>query len=369
MVQPPSPVSSQPQTPQLSSHQPQHSRRHSTYIRACCSVCGKTYSPSHQRHHPLAPSEFPKAGTCAKCRKESSPISDGSDGGGPARGRHIPSDDHTVQVVRQGDQIQIRIFSDTELNIRKPGGVQHPKPVKRTGSVPARLRDTELPIPTRGFGQSTKHTTGRRSPSRRRNPSRQSGFSEKEMRDPYARGASSSLPGAHSHHMGYPQQSRLGSGDRSPNQDLVLPVKHIEALRPQRETHESYQAQRHDSHSSRSHRRYQSVDNPVASLQSIDSPTYNVQPIRLPGLREVPNRFRWQRRGNCGSIEAVVGSPHVHFKSDASQQETNIFHRSSPLRRRRLSMTDELKSILGPDSDGGGKVEDSMHGMLVSLRR
>ncbi|KAI9782090.1 MAG: hypothetical protein M1839_005436 [Geoglossum umbratile] len=68
------------------------------------------------------------------------------------RGRHVTSDDHSIQVVKKGGQVQIRIFSDAELNGQKPKYVQHPKSAKRAGSVPARPKDREESIPTWGFG-------------------------------------------------------------------------------------------------------------------------------------------------------------------------------------------------------------------------
>ncbi|KAI9869001.1 MAG: hypothetical protein M1813_002824 [Trichoglossum hirsutum] len=326
---------------------------------ACCSVCGKAYSSSHLHHHSPAPGEAPGIGTvCNKCKRDSLVT---SGGGGDVRSQHVASDSHDVQVRKKGDQIQIRIFSDSERKGRRPANavvLQHRKSTKRTESVPARPDDTGHFAPARSSQPSSSRR--RRSLSGRRSPSRPISFPAEGIHDPSTGEDDFPLSDTYDHHLAYRlQKTQLNDRGRPPRYSPTSSSS-IESS-GKRYSHyktDEEEPQGHNSRLSKVHRRYRSADISGADLQPNGGPTYQARLTHLPDSQDEASRqrSRWRRSDSGESTDAVVGSPHVHFGRGVSRQRMDISDSSDlPRKRRRPRVTEEIDRLLGPDSDDEGK--------------
>ncbi|KAH0547858.1 hypothetical protein GP486_008401, partial [Trichoglossum hirsutum] len=335
-------------------------------VRPCCSVCGKACSSpdNQQQRHSLAPDEAACVCVCTKCKGDRSPISigdggGGGEGGGNARGQHVASDSHDVQVRKKRDQIQIRIFSDSERKGRRPANtivLEHRKSAKRTGSVPARPNVEGYFVPAQ---DSRPSTSRHRSLSRRRSPSGPVHLPAENMRGPNTgEEGPSPLSATCDHHPAYrPQKAQLHDRDLpSPHYSPVSPEENLGNRYSHYKTDERLQV--HNNHPSKVHRRYQSADISGADLQPTSGPAYQARLTLPPDPQRDTQRPRWRRSNSGESTAAVVGSPHVHFGPGVSRQRVEVSNDFDLPQRRRPRVTEEINRLLGPDSDdeskGGG---------------
>jgi hypothetical protein len=172
-------------------------------------------------------------------------------------------------------------------------------------------------------------------------------------------------PDTHPHHSAYRlPKARLHGFGRSLYHDPTSPVGSTGNPYSHYKTHEEYQDRSHDSHQCKIHRRYQSADASGVDLGPTSGPAYQVRPSHLLNLQDTQSSHR-KRSDSCGSTDAVVGSPHVHFSSGVSGQRVNVFDSSHLPRRRRTRVTEEINHLLGPDSGDEDKGEGELPSMFL----